>query len=374
MSMGTEAVLLLTNIQKIRGSPTLSRMLRSWKKAKAAVKWKAERGPYPAHLSLQQMITLKQWGANSARSDTAATIALLKRGGINTLAEGKRIGVLDGSWLQHLRSCGHFLEEDQGREIQNLETWLANTAIIDKPLLQMEKWEWKDGKQGLGYFTGSRAKEIGVSTGFCDRCEEQVETIEHIFLHCWEARSIRETLVQLGAINPCCDSLLRWIDDCLDKGRANVAFVNVLANFFVAQWKSCNHRIFRHQRAPVLISPLLKSTHLDIEVFPGPKASDRMMTLMTMSKRTVGEWKLTWEHRRQGTHDGVTEEQLTLSGRRQEPSMVTRSRSSLDTESSASQEVSLSSSESDSSSSEEEAVPPIYIDLTLHTTSIESRD
>ncbi|KAL3689198.1 hypothetical protein R1sor_015507 [Riccia sorocarpa] len=162
-------------------------MLRSWKKAKSTVIWNAERGSYPAHISLQQTITLKHWGESSARSDTAGIIALLKRGGIFTMADGKRVGELDGGWLQHLRS------------------------------------------------RGSRAKEIGVSTGFCDRCEGQVETIEHIFWHCREARLIREKLAQLGAIDPGCDSLIRWIDDCLDKGRTNVAFVNLLANFLDAQ-------------------------------------------------------------------------------------------------------------------------------------------
>ncbi|KAL3701989.1 hypothetical protein R1sor_020011 [Riccia sorocarpa] len=322
--------LLFTTILKVRGSPTLSRMLRSWKKAKEAVVWNENSAEIPGHLTISQIMLIKNWNRNSEDGWNTRTVAALRQGGITTMEAGLDLLRNGTGWLHQLRTHGIFPEEFLGRKIQELEGWVEGKTSVHSKLAKVGGWEWRDGRPDFqwanrlkvwlpkirqsidfneelngrwrltmepsvwkvrwrqlwearmsyrkkiwlwrllqrGYFIGSRTAEMRVSDGFCTSCPLQVETLEHIFWFCRKGRDCRNTLRELGAIPSSVHTLIEWIDDCLQKSRTEVASVNLLTNFLDKVWKDRNDRLFRGTQARTPAILLLRLTYRDIDAFP----------------------------------------------------------------------------------------------------------
>ncbi|KAL3691242.1 hypothetical protein R1sor_004893 [Riccia sorocarpa] len=374
-----EDTLLLSKIQKLKGSPTLMRMLRSWKKAKAAVNWSAGETQLPRHLTLHQAVILKAWSSGRAYTVLNKAWKCLGKGGISTLVEGEAIHLERRTWLQHLRTVGTFPEEILGHQIQEIEGWVKGKRLVPIRLLETTGWEWRQedqifkckcaGKVWLkhirmrknfheelnrrwelstpednwiarwkalwsgklaykkkiwlwkllqrGYFTSSRAAEMGVSDGKCSRCERELETINHIFWGCRRVEARREALRNVGVIPGSCSSLIEWVDFSLTKLRTEVEYIVVLSNYIDRVWTERNHKVFRGQETRTPIQLLLQLSYRDIDVFPNNRTSERVLTMLVAAKVTIQGWKNTWTGRQDARHTRTEEDDRRENTRRQ---------------------------------------------------------
>ncbi|KAL3675882.1 hypothetical protein R1sor_025830 [Riccia sorocarpa] len=298
-----EDTLLLFGVQKIKGSPTMTRILRSWKKVKQLIKWETPEAGIPQHLTLQQALTLTGQGNSEAVNFYNSAIATLRRGRIYTIADGVQATREDCSWTQRLRTHGIFPEEDQLVKIQTLEQFTTRVGLTTLSLWESTGWQWQDGsrefswgvgvriwmqkiykKQNFnedlnrwwntqstaeewrrrwrllwgakisyrkkiwlwrifqrGYFTGSRAADIGINKGDCDRCRGITEDLDHVLWRCRVLTRRKAGLLQIGATENANVTLLAWIDDSLEKARRDTAQINLLINFTDTAWKERNH-------------------------------------------------------------------------------------------------------------------------------------
>ncbi|KAL3686887.1 hypothetical protein R1sor_013196 [Riccia sorocarpa] len=348
-----DEVLLLTKITKVRGSPTLSRMLKSWGQAKS---WNSDRADLPGRFSLTQVMYLKSWG-QAERGTLGSTITgLLRKGNITTLEVGQSLTAGGTSWRQRLQQTGLFPEEETLEEINNLEQWVRRISIGNGRLIDSKGWCWRDRTENFkwegrvktwpekvrkredfsgpldgrwniqgapgswqrrwtklwearisyrkkvwlwkilqrGFFTGSCAAEMRVSQGYCDRCQTQVETLEHVL---WECRVLAERkakLRALGAIPTQCHTLLSWIDATLTEARRDTSYIALLTSFADKVWKERNDRLFNQKIGQLPVGGILKNTYREIDAFPINSCSAATLQVTRTAKQTLEQWIHTW--------------------------------------------------------------------------------
>ncbi|KAL3684103.1 hypothetical protein R1sor_002125 [Riccia sorocarpa] len=323
---GLEEILILTKLSKVRGSPTFTRILKSWNKAKSKVMWNQEEGSIPQHLKLPQAVILLNWGQGEGPGVRNKALACLKKGGIDRLTTGTQGAAADMSWTQTLQINGVFPEEEVLREIHQLEVWSSNVRLQPSTLLEAEGWEWADGtgrfnwRIGVavwskklsknedfsellnhkwnvlrpederlswprrwkllwsiklsyrkkiwlwkilqrGFFTGSRAAEMRVSEGWCDRCQGQLETLEHLLWDCRIARRRKDDLRRVGAIPAGINRLLKWIDEGLDRAGRDISYIAVTMNFAAPLWRERNNHIFNNKVEMRPTSRIIRETY-----------------------------------------------------------------------------------------------------------------
>ncbi|KAL3698064.1 hypothetical protein R1sor_012140 [Riccia sorocarpa] len=365
-----DEILLLTNIQKVKGSPTLSRMLRSWNRAKKIIGWEESTGKIPAHFTIQQGWMMKSWGLQQGSGNNNSELNTLKRGGIRTVEETARLKQLGITWTRKLREAGIFPEEDTLIKIHEVEEWIGDREITRSTLIETSGWKWQNGNQDFrwnaelktwvqqlgkresfyadlnrwwstttaeeewaqrwrrlwvgrmtyrkkiwlwkllqrGYFIGSRAADMGLSEGFCDRCEGTVETIEHVFWECRVLTPRKAGLHAAGALSENTRTLLEWIDEGLQKARTDPADINLLTNFLDTTWKERNRRIFDRQRTQLPVAAILTLTNRDLEAFPTTRHSAEVLTIFRNAKEKVKGWTLNWDAHRGGTRGRHSQE------------------------------------------------------------------
>ncbi|KAL3679493.1 hypothetical protein R1sor_022449 [Riccia sorocarpa] len=253
-------------------------------------------------------------------------------------------------------------EEDIMVEIQELESWTQEQQWGEITLLEAEGWCWRDGSEGFkwnkdiglwvkkiskrqvfsevlddrwnlqreegswktrwrllwamkvsyrkkmwlwkvlqrGFFTGSRAAEMRVSDGFCDRCQGQVESLEHIFWQC-RVLSIRmEELRRLGAIPEEAHSLINWIDISLVRARRDTSSVSVLTNWTYTLWREKNDQIFQGKVRAAPTGRILQNAYREVDAYPAYNASEATFAIYRTTKETIAGWVLTWTAARIG--------------------------------------------------------------------------
>ncbi|KAL3680914.1 hypothetical protein R1sor_023870 [Riccia sorocarpa] len=105
----------------------------------------------------------------------------------------------DFKWFRCTRDWIRFLEKQKDFSDVMDEKWSWQSILLswkqrwgnlwDATMTYRRKmWLWKLLQRG--YFTNSRAREMGHSGGECQACETQLETIEHVF---WECRRLQRS-------------------------------------------------------------------------------------------------------------------------------------------------------------------------------------
>ncbi|KAL3685807.1 hypothetical protein R1sor_003829 [Riccia sorocarpa] len=407
-----EDSLVLMNLQKVKASPTLSRMLRSWNRAKRIVCWKDSAGCIPKHLTMQQMVELRQWGMQQDERGYQQAIGTLKRAGLENMEAVLDLKTRGGTWTEKIREGGIFPKEETLIRIQRIEDWVMEREIIAIDLLDMPGWEWRNGEHGFQwgvslrswmikigrrqsfyedlnrwwavnsteaewaarwnrlwaskisyrrriwlwkllqrwYFTGQRAAEMNISEGHCDRCMRTVETIEHIFWDCRVVQGRKEGLRFIGAIAGANATLLDWISEGLENANKELAGITLITNFLDITWKEKNRRIFDNQRTHLPLGTILTMTYRDLDAYPNARTSENVLTVISNSKDKVKGWKLSWEARRQNVTRSTEEIRDTI----RELTTTTVGPRTLTPAEEQSEESSSRGSDSSSTSSEDE--------------------
>ncbi|KAL3697371.1 hypothetical protein R1sor_011447 [Riccia sorocarpa] len=234
----TREGLLLLPLTKIAGSPTLTRILSSWFRARRQLEWTGPSKELDGRMTMLQVKMMYQLAeTNTLRLvKPVKELGVLRKAGICTLEEAMEVSRRIG-WKAHLRNCCIFPEEDTLLRLEELEVWSRQQLLVRKDIMELDGWRWKT-KPGVfqwywstknwrqimekvvdfsetmedkwrsqsqvlqwqqrwrylwealisyrrkvwlwritqrGFFTNSRAAEMGHQDGSCKRCPEQSE-------------------------------------------------------------------------------------------------------------------------------------------------------------------------------------------------------
>ncbi|KAL3675746.1 hypothetical protein R1sor_025694 [Riccia sorocarpa] len=137
-----------TSISKINGSRTLTRMLTAWNRIRKKLAWDNGYNEIPDHLTLEQGLHLMLWGNKEGVTRLQRATGIIRKASINTVQEGKTLLENNGSWLDALAANGQFPDEQEKRDIQQIESWLRTKTLVSKDLIRCEGWKWaSDGEK-----------------------------------------------------------------------------------------------------------------------------------------------------------------------------------------------------------------------------------
>ncbi|KAL3698376.1 hypothetical protein R1sor_012452 [Riccia sorocarpa] len=266
--------LLLLPLTKIVGSPTLTRILDSWLRARRQLEWSGRNKELDGRMTMLQVKTMYQLAeANKIRLvRPGKELGLLRKVGIGTFKEAMDVSRRVG-WKSHLRRCGIFPEEETLSRLEELEVWGRQQLLVRKAIMELEGWRWKTKPRQImakavdfsetmedkwrsqsqilqwqqrwkyvweapipykrrvwlrriiqrGFFTNSKEPEMGHQDGSCKRCIGSLETLEHILWDCRKTRGRRSSLVNLTSTGRQCNNLLEWIDEALKRAKQSPA-------------------------------------------------------------------------------------------------------------------------------------------------------
>ncbi|KAL3695864.1 hypothetical protein R1sor_009940 [Riccia sorocarpa] len=344
----TQEGLLLDVPSKVVGSPTLTRMLRSWKAIHTKIQWDETNG--------------------------------VLKGGLTQVGEAMEAAHSEGGWTRLLQEKGFFPEQDDVETLQSLEQWIkARSAQADDSDLT-KGWKWKasgekwkasgekvewgqttsfwtkkvaltqnfdgilNGRLGItmitvnwswrwkklwgapisykrkvwiwkflqrGFFMGSRAADMGIADGLCRRCQGQVETLEHCFWVCRGTRTRKGNLMAIGALPGQGGNILACLDLALGSAKRDPAHLTIFGNFLDLTWKERNDRVFRHKITRVPTHQLLANAAIETEAFPTESTGQQAMQAIVAAKTSIERWKCTWNSWTRNVIDTTRVEEAT---------------------------------------------------------------
>ncbi|KAL3688644.1 hypothetical protein R1sor_014953 [Riccia sorocarpa] len=124
--------MILSPINKVRGSKLLSRMLTTWNKIRALIKWDETGSELPSHLTILQVVHLMKWGDNKAIKEFSKIIGILRKAVLCTALEGTLLLESEGSWKSWLAGQGIFLEEVDNVRLQQVEEWVRSKRLEER--------------------------------------------------------------------------------------------------------------------------------------------------------------------------------------------------------------------------------------------------
>ncbi|KAL3686155.1 hypothetical protein R1sor_004177 [Riccia sorocarpa] len=350
--------LVLLPLTRIEGSPTLTRILGSWHRARKRLRWDNEGGELDGRLTMLQVKALHQVAKGFGVSSLLGgrEIGLLRRLNVRSLGEAMEIS-REGSWRHKLRSRGIFPEEEVLAKLDDLEEWCRMQRVVQKNLTELEGWKWDtvvgefqwinptkvwrqlitkerdfsetmEGKwQGQsqllswqqrwkllwevpipyrrriwlwrtlqrGFFTNKRAADMGLQTGTCKRCVTSTETVEHILWSCRKTERRRRHLVQLTCPDKLITSLLEWIDVALRKAQRNPASLLICILYCWTAWRERNDWQFNQKDVNRPVHSFLTEVELEIFALGSQRNSDERKESFERAKVEIGDWKLRWD-------------------------------------------------------------------------------
>ncbi|KAL3695701.1 hypothetical protein R1sor_009777 [Riccia sorocarpa] len=218
--------LLLTQMTKVTGSRTLTRMLTAWKHVRAMIKWQDSCREIPGHLTMDQGVQLMQWGDKEEILRFQKITGLLRKAGIHTLREGQEENRNNRSWQEALAVAGIFPEEIEMVKIQRMEEWLQSKILVNKELYEVDGWRW----------------------GLASRLEE---------------------MRNCGGMPTGCNSLLGWLDHALERAKVDTSYLWLFGTYLAITWAERNDLRFNGKRNHRPLRAILRLTALEIEAFPG---------------------------------------------------------------------------------------------------------
>ncbi|KAL3691247.1 hypothetical protein R1sor_004898 [Riccia sorocarpa] len=128
-------------------------------------------------------------------------------------------------------------------------------------------WLWRVLKQG--FFTGERAERIGVSTDPCKRCNNEPETIQHLFWSCRKAKAVWDRLrcraMEVGASFRIPESLLGTIDEALNRNQPKNPLIHIVPRILQSIWYARNKKIHEGRESCIPIEETLKAARFEVE-------------------------------------------------------------------------------------------------------------
>ncbi|KAL3688353.1 hypothetical protein R1sor_014662 [Riccia sorocarpa] len=308
-----EAMLLMPTLT-LKHSPTSKNLLKGWFTVRKHLKLELRALMLPASLSFHQVVTLvKKYGEGTPWNERIV-LPILRKLHITTLQHLRRSDGLGWQNIRGMCGRARITPTTtQETEITIFQRWMETVTITSEPLHQCPSWRWPtdrhkwsgwkktsafwrrmltpaipeydlDSKWDItrplkqwstrwkemwelpclfrvklwlwkimrrAFFIGERAHRMTVADGVCIRCEEGIETIQHLFWSCRKAKSrwreFNRLLTEADHATTEGKSLLTCIDEGIEKKHSSEAFMLTLAVITKQIWRERNHRVFRHR-------------------------------------------------------------------------------------------------------------------------------
>ncbi|KAL3698223.1 hypothetical protein R1sor_012299 [Riccia sorocarpa] len=346
--------LLLLPFTRVDGSPTLTRLLGSWFRARKKLQWNSVGGELDERMSILQVKAVYQIAERRGVGSLqlGRELGVLRRYRITTLAEALQASRND-RWQQYLRQHGSYPEEEVwcmeqlvvrkdimdlhgwSWEAQNGEfRWIRTTRewrtsfTKDKDFCEKleEKWSkasqklrWKERWQLLwsapityrrkiwlwkilqrGFFTNHRAAEMGLQNGECSKCLDIPEALEHIMWMCSKTEERRRQLIALTVPERRATNLLEWIDVALMRAQSSPASLIICILYCWTAWRERNEWQFCRKHVNRPVHSLLRSREVGLEVraMENESRSEKRTRALELAKMDVLNWQSRWENLR----------------------------------------------------------------------------
>ncbi|KAL3680547.1 hypothetical protein R1sor_023503 [Riccia sorocarpa] len=258
-----EEGLWLAPWSKVLGSPTLTRMIRSWRLLQQRLTWNTETGVIPLHFSIAQVVAVmqKETEHRSTRELYGRCIAALRKGGIATIEDSERGRRRGQTWMETLRLGGVHPEQHIIKQIHEVEDWVKTQKIAEDANGGNLAWKWREngepfsGKESIKFWSKQFAKE---------------HCFEELLNHRWGVSTQ--------------DREWKWRWRTLWHMK-----LTQMENF----WRERNDKFFRNRVTKIPLHTLLKHLTLEVEAIPHLKVSDNTMEIMRRSRTSVANWRLT---------------------------------------------------------------------------------
>ncbi|KAL3677843.1 hypothetical protein R1sor_020799 [Riccia sorocarpa] len=349
--------LILLPLTRIEGSPTLTRMLNSWYRARKKLHWKGGSSELNGNLTMLQLTAMHQITSKVGVSGLkpGKELGILRKAHIDNFGDARSI-IQRGGWTRHLQFRGIFPEEETRHRLQLLEDWCQSHRAVVKDLPDLEGWRWmgstgqfswskttqewrkllfhgsditdimedKWNHQSLiltwkqrwkllweapihhrrrvwlwrilqrGLFTNSRAAEMGHQDGNCKRCISLEESLEHILWDCRKTVGRRGKLVELTEAGRRVSNILEWIDTGLLKSQFNPASILVCILYCWSTWRERNEWQFQHKHTHRPIGNILKEVEEEIIVLKSGYSSDVRRQALDRASEDIQSWRIRW--------------------------------------------------------------------------------
>ncbi|KAL3692735.1 hypothetical protein R1sor_006386 [Riccia sorocarpa] len=168
--------LVLLPLTRVEGSPTLTRIMGSWYRARKRLGWNESTGELDGRLSMLQVKTLQQLAKGGGISSLVIgkELGLLRRMGITSLEEAMEVSRTRG-WRQQLRDMGSFPEEGALASLAILEEWCSSQRIVRKNLIELEGWQWGSDRRPFKWWrpTSEWRQLLAKEVNFDEKMEEK---------------------------------------------------------------------------------------------------------------------------------------------------------------------------------------------------------
>ncbi|KAL3677441.1 hypothetical protein R1sor_027389 [Riccia sorocarpa] len=312
MQWSVQESMILLPLTKVDGSPTLSRILYIWYKVRKRLGWTSSGSEIGRTLTVTQALILKNLEQQvGVREEDILRVLEEEEVWLQRhQMEDKSIMELKGwkwggeggefKWFRSTREWILFLGQQKSfsdvmdekwNQQSNLLTWKQRWGNLwDATLTYRRKiWMWKLMQRG--YFTNSRAAEMGHPGGECRSCGTDSETIEHVF---WECRRLQRRLGRLLNISELerrPRNILERADMALRTAPRNTASLAVFAIYCYEAWKERNEKQFRDK---IVLRPggsILKEAEEELKALQGLYTSEDRREKIILSINLVRRWK-----------------------------------------------------------------------------------
>ncbi|KAL3675966.1 hypothetical protein R1sor_025914 [Riccia sorocarpa] len=353
--------LLLLPFTRVDGSPTLTRLLGSWFRARKKLQWNSVGGELDERMSILQVKAVYQIAERRGVGSLqlGRELGVLRRNRITTLAEAFQAS-RNGGWQQYLRQHGSYPEEETLLKLHNLEEWCMKQLVVRKDIMDLHGWSWeaqsgefrwirttrewrtsftkgKDFCEKLeekwsrasqklrwkerwkllwsapiayrrkvwlwkilqrGFFTNHRAAEMGLQNGECSKCLDIPETLEHIMWMCSKTEERRRQLVALTVPERSATNLLEWIDVSLMRAQSSPASLIICILYCWTAWRERNEWQFCHKHVNRPVHSLLREVGLEVRAMENESKSEKRTRALELAKKEVLNWQSRWENLR----------------------------------------------------------------------------
>ncbi|KAL3681393.1 hypothetical protein R1sor_024349 [Riccia sorocarpa] len=164
-------------------------------------------------------------------------------------------------------------------------------------------WIWRVLRRA--FFTGERAYKMQVSTELCHSCHVEMESVNHLFWTCREARTNWDRLRQLAfhgdasfRVKP---SLLATIDEALERKKKGSPLIYILVAIMQLRWQDRNHLQFKGRRRSSPLIAALQLARYEVEASFNDKSKEQRWESGLGALKEINELIRTEENRTRGS-------------------------------------------------------------------------
>ncbi|KAL3682580.1 hypothetical protein R1sor_000602 [Riccia sorocarpa] len=276
--------LLLLPLTKAKGSPTLSRMLRSWHRVRRNLQRRNDGGELGMSLSMLQVVSMRNLGCHggSGMPMQGQMLGILRRMRIENFQQAMEIRRREG-WSRYLRRANIFPEEETLQQLLDLEEWSISQRVVAKGILELGGWKWanQEGEFKWRMSTRDWRQMVKHEVDFSEKMDEE-----------WQRQS--PVLQWSGRWKLLWSAPIAYRQKVAQNSPASL-LICILHCWTV--WRERNEWQFNHKIVNRPVHSLLKEVESEIITLGMQNRSEQGRKAIEQARSEISQWKDNWARR-----------------------------------------------------------------------------